>query len=109
MNLGTLLDYWVDELWFIEPLAVQVVILGCRSHLGLAEANREETVLPTPLGCCEMTCKCCELLEKVSHGVEGGFLENGVKRDSLHPSSRHIGDGGHSCRDRRHGCAIRAL
>ena len=35
-TLGDVLDSWVDELWFIELLAVQVVFPGGRSHLGFA-------------------------------------------------------------------------
>ena len=37
MTLGAVLDYWVEELWFLEPLAVKVAVPGGRSHFGLAE------------------------------------------------------------------------
>ena len=40
-TLGAVLDSWVDEIWFLEPLAVQVIVTGGRSHLGLAEDKRE--------------------------------------------------------------------
>ena len=108
-TLGDVLDYWVDELWFIEMLSVQVVVPGGRSHLGLAKDKQEEPVIPTPLGCHEMSCNCCKLLDEVLHGVEGGFPKNGVNRDSSHPSSHHLGDGGHICRDFCNGCAVRSL
>ena len=71
-TLGTVLDSRVDELWFLDLLAVQVVVLSGRYHLGLTEDKRQEPVLPTPLGCREMACKCCELLDKLSHRVEDG-------------------------------------
>ena len=45
--------------------------LAC--HLGIAEDDTKEPVLPTQLGCCEMACKCSELIDEVLHGVEGGF------------------------------------
>ena len=35
--LGAVLDYWVDELWFIKLLTVQVAVPSGRSHSGLAE------------------------------------------------------------------------
>ena len=109
LTLGSVLNCWVEELWFIEPLAVKVSVPGGRSHLGLAEDEREKPVLTTPFGCREMARKCCKLLNEVSHRVEGGWPENGVKRDVFHPYSHHLSDGGHSCRDCRHGCAVRAL
>ena len=108
-TLGDVLDSWVDEICFLEPLAVQVVVPGGRSHPGLAEDKREEPVLPTPLGCHEMACKCCELLDEVLNGVEGGLPDNGVKRDSFHHSSHRLGGGSHSCRGCRHGCAVRVM
>ena len=108
-TLGDVLNYWVEGIWFLEPLAVQVAFPGGRSHFGLAEDKREEPVLPTPFGCREMARKCCELLDKVFHGVEGGFLDNGVKGDGFHLSSHHFSYDGHICCDRRHGCAVHAL
>ena len=80
-----------------------------KSHFFLSEENQEEPVLSTPFGCREMAREFCELLDKASHGVEGGLPENGVERDGFHPFYHHLGDGGHSCRDLRHGCAVRAL
>ena len=106
MTLGDVLDSGFDELWFLDPIIVQVVVPSSWSHLGLAEDKLEEPVFPTPLGCREMACKRYKLLDKLLHGVESGFPDNGVKRDSLHPSSHHLGDGGHSCCDRRHGCSV---
>ena len=50
-TLGAVLDSWVDEIWFLETPAVQVVVPGGRSHPGLTEDKREEPVLPTPRGC----------------------------------------------------------
>ena len=35
--LGAVLDYWVDELWFIKMLTAQVAVPNGRSHSGLAE------------------------------------------------------------------------
>ena len=108
-TLGAVLDSWVDEIWFLEPLAVQIVVTGGRYHLGLSEDERRGPMLPTPFGCHKMACKCCELLDEVSHGVESGLPNNGVERDSFHPSSHNFGDGSQSCRDRRHVCATCAL
>ena len=51
-TLGDVLNYLVDELWFLEPLAVQIVVPGGRYHLGFSEDERGEPMLPTPLGCC---------------------------------------------------------
>ena len=109
MTLGNVLDFWVDEIWFLKPLAVQVDITGGRSHFGLAEDEREEPMLSTSFGCREIPHKCSELLDEVLYGVEGGLHNNGVKRDGFHPSSHHLCGGGHSCCDNRHGCAVRAL
>ena len=92
-TLGAVLDYRFEELWFLEPLTFKVTVTGGRSHFGLTEDNREEPVLTIPFGCREMNRKCCELLGKVSHGVEGGLPDNCVKRDGFHYSSQHIGDG----------------
>ena len=66
-------------------------------------------MLPTPFGCREMARKCCELLDEVLHGVEGGLPDNGVKQDGFHPSYHHLDDGGHSCSGRSHDCDVRAL
>ena len=52
--MGAALDSWVYEFDFLEPLAVQIVVLGSRSHLGLAEDKREEPMLPIPFCCREM-------------------------------------------------------
>ena len=49
------------------------------------------------------------MINEVSHRVEVGLPNNGVKRDGFHPSSHNIGDGGHSCRDRLHGCTVCVL
>ena len=53
-TLGSVLGSWVEEIWFLEPLAVQVAVPGGRSRFGLAEDEREEPVLPTLFGCREM-------------------------------------------------------
>ena len=74
--LGTVLNSWVEELGFLEPLAVEVVVPGGKSHFFLAKDEREELLLPTPFGCREMERDFCELLNKVSHRVEGGFPDN---------------------------------
>ena len=66
-------------------------------------------MLPTPFGGCKMALKCCELLDEVLNRVEVGLPPNGVKRDGFHPSSHHIGDGGHILCDQHHGCTVRAL
>ena len=66
-------------------------------------------MLPTPFGGHEMARVCCDLLDEVSHRVKGGFPDKSAIQDVFHPSSHLIGDGGHRCFDRRHGCAIRAL
>ena len=50
LTLGTVLDSWLDEIWFLEPLVVHVAVPGGQSRIGLAEDEREEPVLPTPLG-----------------------------------------------------------
>ena len=39
--LGNVLNSWVDELWFLETLAVQVVVPCSRSHLGPANDEWE--------------------------------------------------------------------
>ena len=64
-TLGAVLDSWVEELCFLEPLSVKVAVPGGRSHFGLAEDELEEPVLPTPFGCLEMAHECCELLNEV--------------------------------------------
>ena len=60
-------------------------------------------MLPIPFGCREMAHECCKILEEVSHRMEVGLPESGVKRDVFHSSSYHISDGGHSCYDRLYG------
>ena len=57
-TLGVVLNYLVEELWFIDPLAVQVAVPGGRYHFGLAEDNWEEPMLPTPFGCRKMAREC---------------------------------------------------
>ena len=60
----------------MEPLAAKVVVPSGKLHFFLAKDEREELVLPTPFGCREMERDFCELLNEVSHRVEGGFPDN---------------------------------
>ena len=48
---GVVLDSWVEELGLGKPLAVEVVSPSSKLHSGLAEEEREETMLDTPFGC----------------------------------------------------------
>ena len=68
--LGVILNFWVEEVRLGKPLAVEVVVPDSETNFGLTEDKREETVLATPFGCCEIA---HELLGEVLHGVEGGL------------------------------------
>ena len=46
--LCVVLDFWVDELGLIYPLAVEGDVPRGNAYFGLAEDDREETVLVTP-------------------------------------------------------------
>ena len=107
--LGVILNFWVEELGIINSLAVEVVVSGSETHFGLGEHNWEETVLAPPFGGFEMACKGRELLNEVLNGVEGGMPQDCVEWDLFHPPPYHFGDGGHFCRDFRHGCAVLAI
>ena len=106
MPLGVVLDFWVEELKLGKPLSVEVVVTGSETHFGLAEDEREETVLFTPFGCCEMAHEDRKLIEEVSQIVESGLPHHCIERDGLHLLSRRFGDGGHGHRDRRHLWAV---
>ena len=107
--LGITPDSWVEDLRFGELFAVDVVVPGGELHSGLADKEREEPVLTTPFGFCEISCKGCELLDKVSHRVKVGLLHNCVEWGIFHPPSHYFGDYGHGCRYFRHVCAVCAL
>ena len=56
-----------------------------------------------------MDCEGREMLDDVSHGVEGGLPHGCVDRDGLHPPYQHFVNGGHVCHYCRHVCAVHAL
>ena len=107
--LGLVLNFWFEGLGIGEPLTVEVVVLGGETIFGHDEDEREETMLVTPFGCCKMACEGREILNKVSHGVDGGLPHNYVERDGFHLPSHYFGDGGQVCRDCRHVRAVCAL
>ena len=107
--LGVVLDFGVEELGLGEPIVVKVVVPGGESHFSLSEDEREETVLATPFGCCKMAHEGRNMLDDVSHGVEGGLPYNCVEQDGFHPPSHHFGDGSHNIRDSRHVCTVCSL
>ena len=106
---GVVLDYWVEELRLGDTLAVEVVVTGGKLHLGLAKEEQEEPVLAIPFGCREMAHEGRELLDEVSHRVEGSLPHNCVDHVVFHTPSHHLGDGGQGCSDLHHICTVRAL
>ena len=74
--LGTVRDSWIEELVFVNPLAVKVVVPVDESHFGLAEDERVKAVLTTPFVCHEITRE--KMFNEVLHGVEGGLPNDGV-------------------------------
>ena len=67
------LNVWVKGLGLRELLAFEGVFPGGATHSGLAEDKREETVIAIPFGGPKMARKGRDLLDEVSHGVEGGL------------------------------------
>ena len=82
------------------------MVSGGKTHFGIGEYEREETVLAPLFDDCEMAREYCELLNKVSNGVEGGIPHYCVNQECFHPPPYHFGDGGHFFRYCRHGCAV---
>ena len=107
--LGIVLNYWVEDIGIGEPLPVELVFLGSKSHFGLAKDEREEPVLLALFCCREMASKGRELLNEVSHIVEGGLPHDCVKRGGFHLPSHHFCNGCHGCHDCCHVCAICVL
>ena len=99
-------DSWVEDIGLGDLLAVEVVVLGGKSHFGLAEDERLGLVLLTPFSCREMARKGRELFKKLSYGVDGGLPHNCFEQDGFHPPFFRFGDGSHGFRDRRHFCAV---
>ena len=60
------------------------LVSGGKTHFGLGENEREETVLAPPFSGCEMARKVRKLFDEVSNGVEGGLPHNCVERDCFH-------------------------
>ena len=62
------------------------MVSGGKTHFGIGEYEREETVLAPLFGDCEMAREYCELLNKVSNGVEGGIPPL-LRQSGMLPSS----------------------
>ena len=97
----------------VSGLAIQMqsILLSpaARRILVLIKTNRKKPCSPLHLVCCKMSRKGRKLLDKVSHGVKGGFPYDCVKREGFHIPSHHLCDGGHGHRDLCHVCAVNAL
>ena len=78
MPLGVVLIFWVEEIRIFDASTVEVLVPGGKTHFGLSDNKRKETVLAPPSVCIEMYHKVRELVDEVSNGVEGGLYHNCV-------------------------------
>ena len=103
------LNFWIEELGPFDAGAFKVLDPGGKTHFGLGDHKREETVLASPFVGSKMAREFRELVDEVLNGVEGGLSHKCVKWDCLHPPPDHFGDGGHCCRDLCHDHSVLAL
>ena len=71
--LGVVLNFWIEELSMFDAPSFEVLDSGGKTHFGLGEHKREETVIFAPFGGSKIAHKCHELVGEMSNGFEGGM------------------------------------
>ena len=92
--LGFAINFWIEDFKPFDAPTFEVLDPGGKTHFGLGENEREETMLASPFCGSKMARKCRELVGEVPNVVEGGLLQYCVEWECFHLSPDHFGDGG---------------